>query len=317
MGARNLTMAQTALKLILCLLTIGCVAARFDDPWFKPYENATTLYKAANGFINRLPLRLESTESFVYGSADMAAVMADMEDEDFVPISVGGKAAVSLWFNNFTDTDCDPDRGANTGGGYLETWYTVSVTPRDSPVSLPDTGPMGFVSVAADPRALVYLARVICSDKGTNPGAALNAINGGREIWGFPKHHIPANIRYVYDTPNNATQFDAEHMGKPAISMRMRLPETMDSVTKIPMDAKTAPDTCIGGPKWFVHSSRYGQAFSATEYVALWDDSTDYIKLYDDGFYGTRLKSWGFDPLVKAHSTDFKIAAFKPANWLK
>ena len=45
-----------ALKLVLCLLTIGCVAARFDDPWFKPYENATTLYKAANGFINRLPL---------------------------------------------------------------------------------------------------------------------------------------------------------------------------------------------------------------------------------------------------------------------
>ena len=39
--------------------------------------------------------------------------------------------------------------------------------------------------------------------------------------------------------------------------MRMRLPETMDSVTKIPMDAKTAPDTCIGGPKWFVHSSRF------------------------------------------------------------
>ena len=62
---------------------------------------------------------------------------------------------------------------------------------------------------------------------------------------------------------------------------------------------------------------RYGQAFSATEYMALWDDSTDYIKLYDDGFYGTRLKAWGFDPLVKAHSTDFKIAAFKPANWLK
>jgi len=298
-----------ALQIVLITagsITLSC--ARFDDPWFKQYETTTTLYNASNGFVNRLPLRLESTESFVYGSADMAAVMADMEDEDYVPISVGGKAAVSLWFNNFTDTDC--------GGGYLETWYTVSVTPRDSPVTLPDTGPMGFVSVGADPRALVYLARVICGDKGNNPGAAMNAITGGREIWGFPKHHIPAQIRYIYDTAHNATQFDAEHMGKAAISMRMRLPETIASASKIPMDAKTAPDTCIGGPKWFVQQTRYGQAFSATEYMAPWDDTTDYLKLYDDGFYGTRLKGWGFNPLVKAHATDFKIAAFKPANWL-
>ena len=37
---------------------------------------------------------------------------------------------------------------------------------------------------------------------------------------GFPKHQVPGRIRYVYDAPNNATQFDAEHMGQPVISVQ-------------------------------------------------------------------------------------------------
>jgi len=313
MGASS-TITRTTIVIIgsnmmrsLALVFAFSVAAfaHFDEPWFKQFKQ-TGGYNASDGTMNRLPLRLKSTESFIYGSADLAAVMADMEDEAFVPISVGGKAAVSIWFNNFTDTDC--------GGAYLETWFTVSVTPKDAPLTLPDEGPQSFA--VADPRALVYLARVLCGDAPGNPGAAMKAITGGREIWGFPKHHVPAHIRYTYPD-ENTTQFDASHQGKPVISMRMALPENDPKSQTVPLDLKTPPGSCISGPKWLVKQTRYHQAFSTTEHIAMWNPATDSLKLYDDGYYGTKLKAWGFAPKMKVHATDFKIAAFKPDGWME
>ena len=44
------------------------------------------------------------------------------DDELYTPILVGGKAVVSIWFNQFSDTDC--------GGEYLETWYNTYVTRK-------------------------------------------------------------------------------------------------------------------------------------------------------------------------------------------
>ena len=37
---------------------------------------------------------------------------SEFEDEMYQPILVDGKAVVTVWINQFTDTDC--------GGGYLE-----------------------------------------------------------------------------------------------------------------------------------------------------------------------------------------------------
>ena len=37
---------------------------------------------------------------------------SEFEDEAYQPILVDGKAVVTVWINQFTDTDC--------GGGYLE-----------------------------------------------------------------------------------------------------------------------------------------------------------------------------------------------------
>ena len=58
----------------------------------------------------------------MYGLVDPAKMWAEFDNEDFTPILVGGKAVISIWFNDFKDTDC--------GGSYLETWYNTFVTPK-------------------------------------------------------------------------------------------------------------------------------------------------------------------------------------------
>ena len=45
-------------------------------------------------------------------------------------------------------------------------------------------------AIIAAPEALTFLQRVVCGDAPGNPGAALKAITGGREIFGFPKVHV-------------------------------------------------------------------------------------------------------------------------------
>jgi len=296
----------TSNQLSLVLLGLASAVARFDDPWFKTYENATDRYKATNGQVYRLPLRLASSSSFLYGAADMAVVMAAMQDEDFIPVSVGGRAALNVWFNNFSDTDI--------GGGYYETFVAVSVTARDDPMEIPDDGPLSFMIF--DPRAKIWMVKVLCADAPGQPGIAPNAITAGREVWGFPKHPVPANITFDYDTPNNSTSISVSHQGKDALSLKFTLPETIPSGQQIPCDITTPDDFCISSPKWSVKQTRSAQAFSTTEYFAAWDEATDFLQIHDDGGYGSLLKEWGFDPKLKVHAADFKEAVFKPSNWL-
>ena len=103
-------------------------ASRFTDAWWRKFDKPTDGFYDSAGFMNRLPLRLESREAMVYGLVDPATMWKDYEDEGYVPILVGGKAVVSIWFNDFKDTDC--------GGSYLETWYNTFVTPKDKPIEL-------------------------------------------------------------------------------------------------------------------------------------------------------------------------------------
>ena len=79
---------------------------RFTDPWWKQFEIPTCGYRDSSGFVNRLPLRLESEELFVYGTVDAKKMWNNFEDELYTPILVGDKAVVMIWFNSFTDTDC-------------------------------------------------------------------------------------------------------------------------------------------------------------------------------------------------------------------
>merc|ERR1712232_489520 len=110
--------------------------------------------------------------------------------EPFVPVLVGGKAVVTVWFNNFTDTDC--------GGAYLETWYNTFVTRKSKgpQAKLELAEPLGPVAAAVHEGSQSFLMRVLCSDAPGNPGAAMKAITGGREIFGFPKHPVPAEITH-------------------------------------------------------------------------------------------------------------------------
>merc|ERR1712166_1525533 len=129
---------------------------------------------------------------------------SEFADEEFQPILVGGKAVVTVWINDFSDTDC--------GGSYLETWYNTFVSKKSEPqISLPLTPEAGLAIAAAQPTAQSFLQRVLCGDAPGNPGAAMKAVTGGREIWGFPKHPELANISHKYimkEAKRDSVEFD-------------------------------------------------------------------------------------------------------------
>merc|ERR1712232_384449 len=209
-------------------------APRFSDSWWRKYDIPTDGFIDSSGSLNRLPLRLESTEVIVYGLVDAEKMWTAFQPlkEPFVPILVGGKAVVTVWFNNFIDTDC--------GGAYLETWYNTFVTPIGEPqLELPYDTP--FSAIIQDPRALSYLQRVVCSEAPNSTGAGAVAVEGGRSIWGFPKHPELGKITFEYKDDRKRVVFDASHLGKEAVSLRLDLPqEGAEGTVTIPLEIETA-----------------------------------------------------------------------------
>lgn len=300
------------------MLTPQQMKQRFADPWWRKFDTPTDGFRDASGFVNRLPLRLESTEMIVFGTVDSGKMWAEFENEHFQPILVGGKAVISIWFNNFIDTDC--------GGSYLETWYNTFVTRTDAPqLSLPMDSPL---SVVIDhPQCQNFLQRVVCGDAPGNPGAAMKAIVGGRSVFGFPKHPELGNITFAYgekDGKKTTWQFDASHKGKRCISARIALPETDPNHIPVPLDVASPDDLVIGSPALGgthrnhngAHQVIFGQTLAGTQNTAMWNPETDSIIIGDDDHYGRLLSSWDFVPLVKGHIPNFKIAARKPVGWM-
>jgi len=293
-------------------------SGRFADPWWRKFDQPTDGFRDATGFVSRLPLRLESTEMIVFGTVDAEKMWAEFGDEDFVPILVGGKAVMSLWFNNFTDTDC--------GGSYLETWYNTFVTRKGAEqVNLPMDSP--FSVIIADPRCQNFLIRVVCGDKPDNPGAAMKAIVGGRSVFGFPKHPEIGEIKFAYEEVDGKPavwQFEATHKGKDVVTARIALPETDPNHQPFPLDIASPGDLVIGAPKLGgthknhngAHQVYFGQTLCGTQYTSLWNPETDKITLGSDEHYAMPLSRWDFNPLVKGHIPDFKIAASKPSGWM-
>jgi hypothetical protein len=104
------------------VISVPCSSnPRFEDAWWRQLDQPEEGFVDTSGFVNRLPLRLESTELIVHGLVDVDKMWADFPKEDYVPVLCGGKGVVSFWFNNFKDTDC--------GGEYWETWYNTFVSP--------------------------------------------------------------------------------------------------------------------------------------------------------------------------------------------
>merc|ERR1719456_2049966 len=208
----------------------------------------------------------------------------EFDDEPFQPVLVGGKAIITIMMNNFLDTDC--------GGAYLETWYNSVVTPKGTPqVKLnADQLAEGLGSGSS------FLMRVVCSDAPGNPGAALKAIAGGREMFGFPKHPNPGKIRFDYVEDNTKIEFDAEHDGKKCVTVRATLPGTkkdgekypvqeVDALrvslnVKIPAEGIVSCPRLGGSHKGHNGSSArlFAQHLCCTQHMQPWDDATDSIK---------------------------------------
>ena len=297
----------------------GAGRTRFRDPFWRAFDTPTAGYRDSTGFVNRLPLRLESTELIVYGTVDADRMWSEYADEPYEPVRVGGRGVVTVWFNNFTDTDC--------GGAYLETWYNTFVTKRGARVDLPAETPFSVLEAAAVPGVQSFLIRVLCGDVDDNPGAARKAIAGGREIFGFPKHPDTATIRHHYrmtDGRRAGLEFDCHHHDAMAVTLRCALPETDPDALTVPVEvARTPDDASISGPRLGgthrghngANQTLYATSLKCTQVVAAWNAETDSLTLGDNEHYRP-LARWGYEPAVKVHAPDFKICAHRPSGWL-
>ena len=287
-----------------------------SDEWFEQWTQ-TDSYLASDNHVNRIPLRLRSSNIVIYGSANLSEVLKEFEHEDHHPITVGGKVPVQLWCNNFIDTDCGP---ADTVNPYVETWYSFPVTPKSEKIDLPYENPFSYnVEV---PDSLTWCHRVLCgpSKEGYELGA-IAAIAGGREIWGFPKHPALADLKFEYHGGETAS-FKASLQGNKVFKLDIKLPESISEHVTVDIDLITPKGSCIT-PKqnpfkanYVAKQTRYQQAFTATMNFFPWDPETDSFSVYqDEEYFGSLLKSWEFEPALKMHSSDLRIVAFKPDGW--
>ena len=128
------------------------LSVKWFDQWIQ-----TDSYLASDNHINRIPLRLTSSNIVIYGEATLSEVLKEFEHEDHHPITVGGKVPVQLWCNNFVDTDCGPIDNVNP---YIEIWYSFPVTPKSSKLDLPYENAYSY-NVNA-PGTLTWCHRVLC-----------------------------------------------------------------------------------------------------------------------------------------------------------
>lgn len=296
-------------------LVFGWVSTEY--PWFDQWD-VEDRYVNPSGLVSRLPLRLHSHETVITGTAELAAVQKALEHELYTPVTVGGKAVVQVWLNNFTDTDCGPE---DTKNPYLETWVNTFVTPKDQPLHLPYNKTIGDMSyIIQDPRSLIWIHRVLCADAPGYPtersDPAREAIYGGHNIWGFPKHFDKAEITYEYEG-NDRVSFEATHLGKAAVKASVVLSEVEQQNVPIPVNIRTADDAVVSGPMRVIQQTRFGEAFNVTQNIAPWNPQTDSIAFGDDAWYGAEVGNWFFEPKLKMHTDDFQIVAWKPSNWLK
>jgi len=154
---------------------------------------------------------------------------------------------------------------------------------------------------------------------------ALEAILGGHNIWGFPKHKTKAEIVTAYTEgvhigPLNLSKprvhFEATHLGVTALKASVVLSEHEPKNIPVPINIRTAEDAVVSGPLYQVQQTRFGEAFNVTQNIAPWDPATDSIEFGDDDFYGGVINGWDFVPKLKMHTDDFQIVAWKPSNWM-
>tara|TARA_Y100001970_G_scaffold267105_1_gene356606 strand:- start:1021 stop:1908 length:888 start_codon:yes stop_codon:yes gene_type:complete len=289
---------------------------RIPDKWFDQWIQ-TDSYLASDGTVNRLPLRLSSSNVIIYGEANISEVMKEFEHENFQPVTVGGKVPVQLWCNNFIDTDCGPSDATNP---YIETWFSFPVTQESRTLDLPYENPFSYNVDAPD--TYTWCHRVLCGPaKDGYSVAAIAAISGGREIWGFPKHPALADLNFEY-YESDYVSFRARHQGNEVLFLSISLPEKSPDNIIIEADQLTPKGSCLTPkqnplkPTFVAKQTRYTQAFIATMNFSNWDNDTDTLEIYsDESYFGGLLYSWQFKPVLKMHTSNLRIVAFKPEGW--
>ena len=289
---------------------------KLSDRWFDQWVQ-TDSYRASDNHINRIPLRLTSSNIVIYGAASLSEVLKEFEHEDHHPVTVGGDVPVQLWCNNFIDTDCGPIDKVNP---YIEIWYSFPVIHKSSKLDLQYENAYSY-NVNA-PGTLTWCHRVLCgaAESGYDLGAKA-AIAGGREIWGFPKHPGLADLSFEYPDEETVV-FKGSLQGNKVISLKIKRPECIAEHVLAEIDLVTPQGSCIT-PKqnpskasFVAKQTRYQQAFTATMYFFPWDQLTDSLTVYEDeAYFGALLNSWEFRPALKMHCSDLKIVAFKPDGW--
>ena len=289
---------------------------KLSDRWFDQWVQNDS-YRASDNHINRIPLRLTSSNIVIYGAASLSEVLKEFEHEDHHPVTVGGDVPVQLWCNNFIDTDCGPIDKVNP---YIEIWYSFPVIHKSSKLDLQYENAYSY-NVNA-PGTLTWCHRVLCgaAESGYDLGAKA-AIAGGREIWGFPKHPGLADLSFEYPDEETVV-FKGSLQGNKVISLKIKRPECIAEHVLAEIDLVTPQGSCIT-PKqnpskasFVAKQTRYQQAFTATMYFFPWDQLTDSLTVYEDeAYFGALLNSWEFRPALKMHCSDLKIVAFKPDGW--
>lgn len=129
-------------------------------------------------------------------------------------------------------------------------------------------------------------------------------------------------------------EFDLEHDGKKGLTVRAKLPGTKKADEKYPvqeieqlrmtLDVEMPASGIVSCPRMGgshkghngAKQTRFAQHLCCTQHLGPWDPTTDSIQFGDDFHYGAPISRWNFEPVLKAHIPDFKIAAFKPDGWI-
>merc|ERR1712144_123631 len=123
----------------------------------------------------------------------------------------------------------------------------------------------------------------------------MKAITGGREMFGFPKHPVPAVISCQYDEAKSLV-FEATHEGKMALKVSCAVPQPVTGedgapLNVVPLDLeKSAPDAQIGAPRLGgTHKghngtiqSFYATSCHATQIMGPWSPDTDTLEIGDN-----------------------------------
>merc|ERR1711998_414812 len=133
---------------------------------------------------------------------------------------------------------------------------------------------------------------------------------------------------------NTKVEFDMEHGGKKGLSVRVKLPGNKAAGSKYPVqeidelrvsiDQLIPPEGILSSPSLGgthrnhngSNQMRFAQHLCCDQHMAPWDPTTDSITFGNDDHYAAPISRWNFQPVLKVHIPNFKIAAYKPNAWI-